>query len=133
MQWWWSGGSGSGGAAGAARTPSLRQWRAAVGGSGEEGGVRASVGRVRAESRDNEGARRASAVKAAGIPSRCGGEGALARINCYPLLRQNVTQETHFLQPKSTLAEFGIELVISKPREYNLQVLFVFFFTLGIN
>jgi hypothetical protein len=41
-----------------------------------------------------------------------------------------VTQEWYFLDPKLALAELSIQLVLSEPLKYNLEVFFMFFHTL---
>jgi hypothetical protein len=38
----------------------------------------------------------------------------LAGVNRNPLSREDMSKKRNFLQPKSTLAEFGIELMVPK-------------------
>lgn len=42
-------------------------------------------------------------------------------------------QESYLIEPKLTLVEFGIQLVITKHLQYCLEKLFMLFFSLGIN
>jgi hypothetical protein len=44
-----------------------------------------------------------------------------------------MSKKRNFLQPESTLAEFDIELMVSKSLQNNLEILCMLFFTLGID
>jgi hypothetical protein len=44
-----------------------------------------------------------------------------------------MSQKQNFLQPKSTLAELGIELMVSKSLQNNSEILRMLLFTLGID
>jgi hypothetical protein len=44
-----------------------------------------------------------------------------------------MSKKRNFLQPESTLAEFGIELMVPKLLQNNLEMLCMLFFTLGID
>jgi hypothetical protein len=44
-----------------------------------------------------------------------------------------MSKKGYFLQPKSTLAEFGIELMVPKSLQNNSKMLCMLFFTLGID
>jgi hypothetical protein len=43
-----------------------------------------------------------------------------------------MTQEWYFLDPELTLAELGVQLMISQMLKYNSEVIFMFFHTLQI-
>jgi hypothetical protein len=43
-----------------------------------------------------------------------------------------MSKKKNFLQPESTLAEFGIELIVSKSLQNNAEMSCMLFFTLGI-
>jgi hypothetical protein len=43
------------------------------------------------------------------------------------------SKKRNFLQPESTIAEFGIELMVSKSLQNNLEMPRMLFFTLGID
>jgi hypothetical protein len=49
------------------------------------------------------------------------------------LCRDDMSKKRNFLQLESTLAKFGIELMVSKSLQNNLEVLRMLFFTLGID
>jgi hypothetical protein len=44
-----------------------------------------------------------------------------------------MSKKQNFLQPESTLAELGIELMVSKSLQNNSKMLRLLFFTLGID
>jgi hypothetical protein len=44
-----------------------------------------------------------------------------------------MSKKQNFLQPESTLAELGIELMVSKSLQNNSEMLRLLFFTLGID
>jgi hypothetical protein len=44
-----------------------------------------------------------------------------------------MSKKRDFLQPESTLAEFGIELMVPKPLQNNVEMSRILFFTLGID
>jgi hypothetical protein len=44
-----------------------------------------------------------------------------------------MSKKWNFLQPESTLAEFGIELMVPKPLQNNAEMSHMLFFTLGID
>jgi hypothetical protein len=44
-----------------------------------------------------------------------------------------MSKKWNFLQPESTLAELGIELMVSKSLQNNSEMLCMLFFTLGID
>jgi hypothetical protein len=44
-----------------------------------------------------------------------------------------MSKKRDFLQPESTLAEFGIELMVPKPLQNNVKMSRILFFTLGID
>jgi hypothetical protein len=44
-----------------------------------------------------------------------------------------MSQKRNFLQPKSTLAKLGIELMVSKSLQNNSEMLRILLFTLGID
>jgi hypothetical protein len=44
-----------------------------------------------------------------------------------------MTQESNLLQPKLSLAQLGIQPMVLKLLQYQTEMFFLFFFTLGIN
>ena len=44
-----------------------------------------------------------------------------------------MTEEWYFLQPEVTLAEFGIQLVLSQTLKYDVKMLGMFFLILGVD
>jgi hypothetical protein len=56
----------------------------------------------------------------------------LAWINCNTLSGDDMSKKRNFLQPESTLAELGMELMVSKSLQNNLEMLRMLFFTPGI-
>jgi hypothetical protein len=56
-----------------------------------------------------------------------------ARVDCNTLSRDDISQKWNFLQPKSTLAKLGIELMVSKSLQNNSKMLHMLFFTLKID
>jgi hypothetical protein len=44
-----------------------------------------------------------------------------------------MTQEWYFLDPELALLELGVQLVLSQPLKYKLEVIFMFFTTLLIH
>jgi hypothetical protein len=57
----------------------------------------------------------------------------IAWINCNTLSRDDMSKKRNFLQSESTLAELGIELMISKSLQNNSEMLCMLFSTLGID
>jgi hypothetical protein len=57
----------------------------------------------------------------------------LDEVNCNSLSGDNISKKRNFLQPESTLAEFGIELMILKSLQNNVEMPCMLFFTLGID
>jgi hypothetical protein len=57
----------------------------------------------------------------------------LAWVNCNHLSRDDMSKKRNFLQPKSTLAEFGVKLMVPKSLQNNPEVPRMLFFTLGID
>jgi hypothetical protein len=57
----------------------------------------------------------------------------LYSINCNSLSRDDISKKRNFLQPESTLAKFGIELMVPKSLQNNAEVPCMLFFTLGID
>jgi hypothetical protein len=57
----------------------------------------------------------------------------IAWVDCNILSRDDMSQKQNFLQPKSTLAELGIELMVSKSLQNNSEILRMLLFTLGID
>jgi hypothetical protein len=56
-----------------------------------------------------------------------------AWVDCNTLCRDDMSEKRNFLQLESTLAKFGIELMVSKSLQNNLEVMRMLFFTLGID
>jgi hypothetical protein len=44
-----------------------------------------------------------------------------------------MSKKGNFLQPESTLAEFGMELMVTKSLQNNPKMLLMLFFTLGVD
>src|SRR3954466_13979118 len=44
-----------------------------------------------------------------------------------------MSKKSNFIQPKFTLAEFGIQLMLSKLLKYQTQMSFMLFFALGVD
>jgi hypothetical protein len=57
----------------------------------------------------------------------------LARIYRHTLRGQNMSQELNSIQPKLTLAELSVQLVLSQPGQDGAEMPCMLFFTLGIN
>jgi hypothetical protein len=57
----------------------------------------------------------------------------LAWVNCDPHSRDDMSKKKNFLQPESTLAEFGIKLMVPKSLQKNTEMTCMLFLTLGIN
>jgi hypothetical protein len=57
----------------------------------------------------------------------------LAWVDCNTLSGDDVSKKGNFLQPESTLAKFGIELMVTKSLQNNSEMLCMLFFTLGID
>jgi hypothetical protein len=57
----------------------------------------------------------------------------LAWVNCNSLSRDDMFKKRNFLQSENTLAEFGIELMISKSLQNNVEMSCMLIFTLGID
>jgi hypothetical protein len=57
----------------------------------------------------------------------------LTWVNCNSLSEDDMSKKRNFLQPESTLAELGIELMVSKSLQNNSEMLRMIFFTLGID
>jgi hypothetical protein len=57
----------------------------------------------------------------------------LAWVNYNPLSRDDMSKKRNFLQLESTLAEFGIELMVPESLQNNAEVPRMLFFTLGID
>jgi hypothetical protein len=57
----------------------------------------------------------------------------LAGVNCSPLNRDDMSNKRNFLQLEITLAEFGIELMVPKPLQNNMEMSCMLFFTLVID
>jgi hypothetical protein len=56
-----------------------------------------------------------------------------AWVNCNNLDGEDMSKKQNFLQPESTLAEFGIELMVPKSLQNNTELPCMFFFTLVID
>jgi hypothetical protein len=56
-----------------------------------------------------------------------------AWVDCNTLCGDDMSKKWNFLQPESTLAELGIELMVSKSLQNNSEMLCMLFFTLGID
>jgi hypothetical protein len=56
-----------------------------------------------------------------------------AWVDCNALSGDDMSKKRNFLQSESTLAEFGIELMVSKSLQNNLEMLHMLFCTLGID
>jgi hypothetical protein len=57
----------------------------------------------------------------------------LARVDCNTLSGEDMSKKENFLQLESTLAEFGIELIVPKSLQNNSEMLCMLFLTLGID
>jgi hypothetical protein len=57
----------------------------------------------------------------------------LAWINCNTLSEDDMSKKWNFLQPESTLAEVGIELMVTKSLQNNSEMLCMLLFTHGID
>jgi hypothetical protein len=57
----------------------------------------------------------------------------LAWVNYNPLKRDDMSKKRNFLQPKSTLAEFGVELMVPKSLWNNTEMSRMILFALGID
>jgi hypothetical protein len=57
----------------------------------------------------------------------------VARINCNTLSGDGMPQKQNFLQPESTLAELGIELMVSKSLQNKSEMLRMLLFALGVD
>jgi hypothetical protein len=57
----------------------------------------------------------------------------LAWINYNTLSGDDMSKKQNFLQPESTLAELGIELMVTKSLQNSSEMLCMLFFTLGID
>jgi hypothetical protein len=57
----------------------------------------------------------------------------LSWANCNTLSGDEMPKKRNFLQPESTLAEFGIELLVPKSLQNNMEILCMFFFILGVD
>jgi hypothetical protein len=57
----------------------------------------------------------------------------LAWVKCNPLSRDDMSKKRNFLQPESTLAEFGIKLLVPKSLQNNGEMPLMLFFTLGLD
>jgi hypothetical protein len=57
----------------------------------------------------------------------------LDEVNCNFLSGDNMSKKRNFLQSESTLAEFGIELMVPKSLQNNAEMSCMLFFTLGID
>jgi hypothetical protein len=57
----------------------------------------------------------------------------LAWVNCDTLIGDDMSQKQNILQPESTLAEFGIGLMVPKLLRNNAEMSHMVFFTLGID
>jgi hypothetical protein len=57
----------------------------------------------------------------------------LAWVNCNTLSVDDMSQKRNILQPECTLAEHGIELMVSKSLQNNSEMLCMLLFTLGID
>jgi hypothetical protein len=56
-----------------------------------------------------------------------------AWINCNTLSGDDMSKKRNFLQPESTLAELGIELMVSKSLQNNSEMLCMLLFALGVD
>jgi hypothetical protein len=56
-----------------------------------------------------------------------------ACVDCNTLSGDDVSKKQNFLQPKITLAELGIELMVMKSLQNNSEMLRMIFFILGID
>jgi hypothetical protein len=57
----------------------------------------------------------------------------LAGVNYDTLNRDDMSMKRNFLQLESTLTELGIELMVTKSLQNNVEILHMLFFTLGID
>jgi hypothetical protein len=57
----------------------------------------------------------------------------LAWINCNTLSGDDISKKRNFLQPESTIAELGIELMVMKSLQNHSEMLRMLFFTLEID
>jgi hypothetical protein len=57
----------------------------------------------------------------------------LTWVNCNPLSRDDMSKKRNFLQPESTLVEFGKELMVPKSLQNNAEISCMFFLTLRID
>jgi hypothetical protein len=57
----------------------------------------------------------------------------LARVDCNTLSGEDMSKKENFLQLESTLAEFGVELIVPKSLQNNSEMLCMLFLTLGID
>jgi hypothetical protein len=57
----------------------------------------------------------------------------LAWINCNTLSGDDMSKKQNFIQPESTLAELGTELMVMKSLQNNSEMLRMLFFTLEID
>jgi hypothetical protein len=57
----------------------------------------------------------------------------LVWVDCNSLIKDDMSKKRNFLQPESTLAEFGIELMVPKSLQNNTEMLCMLFFTHGID
>jgi hypothetical protein len=56
-----------------------------------------------------------------------------AWINCNTLSGDDMSKKWYFLQPESTLAKLGIELMVSKSLQNNSEMLRMLLFALGVD
>jgi hypothetical protein len=56
-----------------------------------------------------------------------------AWVDCNVLRRDDMSKKQNLLQPESTLAEFGIELMVPMSLQNNTEVSCMLFFILGID
>jgi hypothetical protein len=57
----------------------------------------------------------------------------IAGVNCDTLNRDDMSMKRNFLQLESTLTELGIELMVTKSLQNNVEISHMLFFTLGID
>jgi hypothetical protein len=57
----------------------------------------------------------------------------LARVNCNPHSRDDMSKKRNIVQPESTLVEFGIVLMAPKSLQNNAEMSCMLFFALGID
>jgi hypothetical protein len=57
----------------------------------------------------------------------------ILRTNRYPILRNGVAQELDFPLPEFTFGQFSIQLMVAQSLKYDMQMLSVLGFILGIN